>query len=137
MLTTTITRDSLRTAIPTLDGTVRLAGLDGPVDVVRDSLGIPHCPGHHHPRRSSSARASCTPRIDSGIWSTTAGAPWAAGPSTSGQTASIRTGLMRKAGLAASAQADYDILNDETRAMLDAYAAGVNAFIAHHHRPAH
>src|SRR4051794_4086470 len=42
MLTTEITRDSLRTAIPALDGTVRLSGLDGPVDVVRDSLGIPH-----------------------------------------------------------------------------------------------
>ena len=40
--TVSITRETLREAIPQLDGTLHLAGLDGPVDVVRDSLGIPH-----------------------------------------------------------------------------------------------
>ena len=36
---------------------------------------------------------------------------------------------MRRLRLAASARADYDAVDGETRAMLDAYAAGVNAFI--------
>ena len=40
--TVSITRATLRQSIPQHDGTVRLAGLDGPVEVVRDSLGIPH-----------------------------------------------------------------------------------------------
>ena len=45
MTTTRISRESLRAAIPALDGTLRIAGLDGPVEVVRDSLGIPHIKG--------------------------------------------------------------------------------------------
>ena len=40
--TASITRDDLAASIPQLDGTVRLAGLEGPVEVVRDSLGVPH-----------------------------------------------------------------------------------------------
>jgi penicillin amidase len=38
--------------------------------------------------------------------------------------------LMRRLGLRASAETDYAGLNGETRAMLDAYAAGVNAWLA-------
>src|SRR3979409_30020 len=43
-VTTTIriTRETMREAIPQLDGTVRVPGLTGPVEIVRDSLGIPH-----------------------------------------------------------------------------------------------
>jgi penicillin amidase len=37
--------------------------------------------------------------------------------------------LLRRFRLRASAQADYAAVNAETRAMLDAYAAGVNAFL--------
>ena len=40
--TASITRQDLAASIPQLDGTVRLAGLHGPVEVVRDSLGVPH-----------------------------------------------------------------------------------------------
>jgi penicillin amidase len=37
--------------------------------------------------------------------------------------------LLRRLGLEASARADYDAVSPETRAMLEAYAAGVNAFL--------
>ena len=37
--------------------------------------------------------------------------------------------LLRRLRLEASARADYDAVNVETRTMLEAYAAGVNAFV--------
>ncbi len=37
--------------------------------------------------------------------------------------------MMRKFQIADSVKSDYEALNDETKAMLSAYAAGVNAFI--------
>ena len=39
---TSITREDLGAAIPVLDGTLRLEGLEAPVEIVRDHLGIPH-----------------------------------------------------------------------------------------------
>ena len=37
--------------------------------------------------------------------------------------------LMRRLGIGPSVEADLAVLNAETRAMLEAYAAGVNAFV--------
>src|SRR6266536_3591912 len=128
MLTTTLTRDSLRTAIPTLDGTLRLDGLDGPVDVVRDSLGIPHV-------RATSTHdaffAQGFVTAQDRLWHMEYDRRRAMGRWAEyvGPTGVDQDRLMRKFRLATSARADYAILNDETRAMLDAYSAGVNAFI--------
>ena len=128
MLTTAITHDDLRAAIPALDGTIQLAGLDGPVDVVRDHLGIPHIrAGSVHDAFFAQGFVHAQDRL----WHMEydrrrAMGRWAeyVGPSGVDQDR-----LMRKLGLAVSAKVDYDAVNDETRAILDAYAAGVNAFI--------
>ena len=37
-----IDRQRLERALPDTSGTVRVGGLDQPVEIVRDSLGIPH-----------------------------------------------------------------------------------------------
>src|SRR5581483_586946 len=129
MLTTSLTRDRLRTAIPNLEGTVRVDGLDGPVDIVRDSLGIPHIRATStHDAFFAQAYATAQDRL----WHMEydrcrAMGRWA---EYVGPTGVDQDRLMRKLRLATSAQADYAILNAETRAMLDAYAAGVNAFLA-------
>jgi penicillin amidase len=52
---------------------------------------------------------------------------WAELVGTAGLAVDVQ---MRRFALRASAQGDYAAVNDETRAMLDAYAAGVNAFLA-------
>lgn len=129
MLTTTLTRDALRGAIPVLGGTLRLVGLDGPVEIVRDSLGIPHVKAESsHDAFFAQGFVTAQDRL----WHMEydrrrAMGRWAeyVGPSGVDQDR-----LMRKFGLARSAQRDWASLNDETRAMLDAYAQGVNAFIA-------
>jgi penicillin amidase len=130
-LTTTasITRDDLAAAIPQLDGTVRLAGLEGPVDVVRDRLGIPHIKaGSVHDVFFGQGFVHAQDRLwhmeydrrrAAGRWSEYAG--------PAGLDLDL---LTRRLGIAAAARRDYAILNAETRAMLDAYTAGVNAFIS-------
>ena len=129
MTTTSISRESLRSTIPALDGTLRIAGLDGPVDVVRDSLGIPHVKATTtHDAFFGQGFVHAQDRL----WHmeydrARALGRWAAYVGPSGLDSDK---LTRRLGLAASSKADYAALNVETRAMLDAYSAGVNAFIA-------
>ena len=122
-MTTTagITREDLAASIPQHDGTVHLAGLQGPVEVVRDSLGVPHI------------RASSTHDVFFGqgyvhaqdrLWHMEydrrrAAGRWAEYVGPSGVDQDV---LMRRARIAESARADYAALNAETRAMLDAYS---------------
>ena len=123
-----IAQQDLQAALPKLDGVVHLEGLAGPVEVYRDRFGIPHI------------RASCEwdaffaqgyvtaqdrlwqmeydRRRGSGRWAEAVGAP-----------ALEQDKLMRRFRLEASARLDYQAVNGQTRAILDAYARGVNAFI--------
>src|SRR3954462_11499940 len=128
MLATTVTREDLRAAIPALDGTIQLAGLDGPVDVVRDNLGIPHVKASTvHDAFFAQGFVHAQDRL----WHMEYDRKRAMGrwAECVGETGVDQDRLMRKAGLAESAKRDYDLLNPETRAMLAAYADGVNAFI--------
>jgi penicillin amidase len=124
----TITRDHLAEALPDLRGTARLPGLGAPAEVWRDAQGIPHV-------RAASTRdaflAQGFVHAQDRLWHMEydrrrAYGRWAeyAGPSALAQDKQ-----MRRFRLGASARADYAAVNAETRAMLDAYAAGVNAFI--------
>src|SRR5689334_24588966 len=126
MLTTALTRDALRGALPRLDGTLHLVGLDDRIEIVRDNLGIPHVKATStHDAFFAQGFVTAQDRL----WHMEydcrrAMGRWAEYVGPSGVDSDR---LMRTFGLARSAQADYAILNAETRAMLDAYAAGVNA----------
>src|SRR5437763_14010677 len=123
-----IDEGDLQAAVPDFSGTVRLAGLAGPVAVYRDSLGIPHIrAGSPHDAFFAQGFAHAQDRL----WQMDydrrrARGRWAeyAGPGALEQDV-----LMRRLRLGASARADYDAFDAETRAVFDAYAAGVNAFI--------
>jgi penicillin amidase len=129
LTTTSSPRESLQAAIPALDGTLRLAGLDGPVEVVRDSLGIPHIKATTtHDAFFGQGFVHAQDRL----WHmeydrARALGRWAAYVGPGGLDSDK---LTRRLGVGTSAQNDYAVLNAETRAMLDAYADGVNAFIA-------
>lgn len=123
-----LTVDDLRAALPDLTGVLQLKGLEGAVDIYRDSLGIPHI-------RAQSVHdaffAQGFVHAQDRLWQMDydrhrAYGRWAelAGPAGLDQDL-----LMRRFRLKASAEADYAAVNAETRAMLDAYAAGVNAFL--------
>jgi penicillin amidase len=124
-----LTRDHLHAALPDLSSPLRVPGLEAPVEIWRDSHGIPHsraaslhdaffAQGFVHAQdrlwqMEYDRRRAC------GRWAEIAGA------------AALALDMqMRRFALAASARADYAVVNAETRAMLDAYAAGVNAFLA-------
>ncbi|MCC6173882.1 MAG: penicillin acylase family protein [Chloroflexi bacterium] len=129
MATTSITRDDLRDAIPQQSGTLRLDGLDGPAEVVRDRIGVAHIrAGSRHDAFFAQGFVHAQDRL----WHMEydrrrAAGRWAeyAGPGGVEQDT-----VMRRLRLTDRARADYAALNAETRAMLDTYAAGVNAFLS-------
>jgi penicillin amidase len=120
--------EGLRAALPELRETVRVPGLEARAEVWRDAEGIPHV-------RAASRRdlfvAQGFVHAQDRLWHMEydrrrAYGRWAeyAGPAAAAQDA-----LLRRFRLGPSAHADYAHVNAETRAMLDAYAAGVNAFL--------
>jgi penicillin amidase len=123
-----MTRADLEAAVPDLSGAMCLRGLGAQVEVWRDPEGVPHI-------RAASSRdaflAQGFVHAQDRFWQMEydrrrALGRWAeyAGPAALAQDMQ-----MRRFRLGASARADYDAASPETRAMLDAYAAGVNAFI--------
>ncbi len=124
----TIDRGRLERALPDTSGTISVSGLDQPVEIVRDSLGIPHV-------RAASLRDSFFGQgfahAQDRLWQMVFDRARAAGSAAAlaGRTLLDSDILMRRLDLVASARADYDAFDDDTRMMLDAYAAGVNAFI--------
>lgn len=124
---TPITRADLDAALPDLRTTLRLTGLDAPVLVERDPWGIPHI------RAKSEADlyfgqgfATAQDRLWQmdydrtrclGRWAEYVGAQGLANDR-----------MLRRRGLAQAARADYEACSPAARAMLNAYAEGVNAF---------
>jgi penicillin amidase len=123
-----MTPGDLEAALPDVRATVRIRGLGARAEVWRDADGIPHV------RAETPADAFLAQgfvHAQDRLWQMEydrrrAYGRWAelAGPSALAQDV-----LMRRCGLEASARADYAAVADDTRAMLDAYAAGVNAFM--------
>ena len=124
----------LRQSLPQLDGTVTLSGLKAPVEIVRDRYGVPHiyagsvadayfALGFVH-AQDRLWQMEMNRRIGSGRLSE------ALGPATLDADKFLRTLGVRRA-----AEATLKSLNAETRSQLDAYAAGVNAFLAQRSGP--
>ena len=124
-----LTAEDLRRACPDLAGTVRLPGLNAPVDVYRDEYGIPHVKASGE---SDAFYAQGFVTAQDRLWQMEYDrrrgvGRWAEAVGPSGVE---QDRLMRRCLLERSARADYEAVGAQTRAMLDAYAAGVNAFIA-------
>ena len=118
----------LRDALPPLEGELRLPGLAAPVEVLRDGYGIPHL------RAASTGDAwfalgvvhaqdrlfqmELTRRRALGR-----AAEWL------GPAAAEADILARRLGMEAACRRDHAALGEAARAMLESYAAGVNAFL--------
>ncbi len=123
-----LTQTNLAAHLPRTDGTVALPGLSAPAQVYRDAWGIPHA------RAASENDAFYVQgfftaqdrlwqmefdrRRGSGRWAEAAGS-----------AALDQDIMMRRFRLVDSAQADYGAVSASTRELMDAYAAGVNAWI--------
>src|SRR6185369_4878514 len=119
----------LRQSLPTTEGEIRMAGLTAPVEILRDRYGIPHifaasledasfATGYVH-AQDRLWQMEMSRRIAAGRVSEIVGA---------GGLEADR--FLRTLGVRRSAEANLRTLDAETRKQLDAYAAGVNAFLA-------
>ena len=124
-----LTRDTLSRALPDVGGTVRPPGLRAAADVWRDAEGIPHI-------LAASARdafyAQGFVHAQDRLWHMEYDRRRAQGrfAEYAGPAAVAQDVHLRRLRLGATARADYEAVNAETRAMLDAYADGVNGFLA-------
>jgi len=118
----------LRSSLPRRDGTVRLAGLRSPVDVLYDSYAVPHV---YASNERDLCRAMGYVHAQERLWqmeflrrAANGRLSELLGPRTVSVDRRFRT-----LGLWHAADTDIGRLAPETRVLLEAYAAGVNEFI--------
>ena len=113
--------------MPETSKPIEVAGLNAPVRIYRDVYGIPHAQATTV-EDAFFAQGFFT--AQDRLWHMDydrhrAYGRWA---ELAGPIGLEQDRFMRRMRLEASARADYALVNSEARAMLDAYAAGVNAF---------
>ena len=115
-------------SFPQIDGEIQLPGLDGPVDVYRDNMGIPHiyattmhdlfmAQGYVH-AQDRFWQMDFWRHVGSGRLSEMFG---------EGQVDTDK--FLRTLGWRQTAEQEYAMLNPESKAILDDYVEGVNAYI--------
>ncbi len=119
-----------RMSFPRTSGTVRLDGISAPVTIIRDRNGVPHiyarttkdlffAEGYVHAQDRYWQMEFCR-RIGEGRLSELFG------------ESQLQTDIfLRTLGIARVASLEYRQTDPETKGQLDAYAAGVNAYIMH------
>jgi penicillin amidase len=122
---------TIRRPWPQTDGTVQLDGLEGKATVIRDSWGIPHIyAATPHDLFLAQGYVHAQDRFWQMEFSRRIGAGRLAeilGESALGSDRFIRT-----VGWHRTAAREVELLDAESRAALEAYAAGVNAYVSTH-----
>ena len=118
----------LRSSLPQVDGEIRLTGLEAPVTVVRDRFAIPHIEAQS--LRDAGFALGFVHAQDR-LWQMEFQRRLGAGRLSEivGPAAVAGDRFMRTLGLYRRADASFAHLKPATRAWLDAYAAGVNAYL--------
>lgn len=118
----------LRRSLPRTNGTLQVQGLAAPVTIVRDANGIPHISGQSE---ADALFGLGYVHAQERLWQMEYQRRVGAGRLAEllGPAALSADKFLRTLGTGRAAQSAYDNLDPETRALLDAYAAGVNAFI--------
>jgi penicillin amidase len=117
--------------LPTIDGEVRLLGLDQRAEILRDSYGVPHIYAQTaHDLFYLQGYATAQDRLFQMDLYRRAGAGRLA--EVLGEPALDSDMQFRTFGLARVAARELTLVRDETRANLTAYADGVNAFLEGH-----
>ena len=123
-----LSADDLAASLPDVSSPMSLPGLDGTVTIFRDTHGIPHVRAETaHDAFFGQGFATAQDRF----WHMEHDRRMAYGrwAEVVGDSAVEQDTLMRRLGIGPSVEVDIGAINAETRAMLEAYAAGVNAFI--------
>ena len=119
----------LQESLPQLDGEATVQGISAPVDIVRDKEGVPHLFAKSDP---DGWFALGYVHAQDRLWQMEFQRRVAGGRLSElmGEPAYDTDRLMRTLGLARAGRRMADAADRPTRAAFDAYAAGVNAFIA-------
>ena len=119
----------VRSAAPQRGGTLALAGLDAPVEAWRDSLGVPHIWARtEHAMVFAQGCVHAQDRLWQMELLRRAGTGTLAALFGADLVESDR--FLRVLGIARTARAEAEALQPEERALLERYAAGVNACMA-------
>lgn len=124
----------LRQSLPQLEGSLTLSGLKAPAEIVRDRHGVPHI----HAASIEDAYFSLGfVHAQDRLWQMEMNRRIAAGRLSEALGAATLDAdkFLRTLGVHRVAEATLKSLNAETRSQLDAYAAGVNAFLAQRSGP--
>jgi penicillin G amidase len=123
-----ITTDDLKSALPDVTTTLRLPGLQKSVEICRDRWGVPHIKAENE---NDLFFAQGFATAQDRLWHMDADRHQALGRWAEfvGPSGISRDRLLRAAGMGRTAKLDYDASSPEARAMVDAYTAGVNAFL--------
>jgi penicillin amidase len=119
----------LRQSLPRTEGVLRVAGLDAPVEILRDAYGIPHI----YARSANDAYfALGFVHAQDRLWQMEFNRRLAAGRLAEilGAKALYTDRFLRTLGVRRAAEASFKNLDADSRKSLEAYAAGVNAFLA-------
>jgi penicillin amidase len=108
---------------------IAVRGLDGPVTILRDEWGIPHVrAGSAHDAFFGQGFVQAEDRLGQLEYDRRrAYGRWA---EVAGRSAAAFDVFTRRLGLRDAARREYDALSTDARGVLDAFAAGVNAFLA-------
>jgi len=119
----------LRQSLPKVEGEIRLTGLSGPVEILRDRYGIPHI---HAASPADASFALGFVHAQDRLWQMEMNRRIASGRLSEvvGKGGLETDRFLRTLGVRRSAEANLKALDAETRAMLEAYASGVNAYLA-------
>lgn len=124
----TITQADLEAALPDVSSTIQAAGLNDSVEVVRDGWGIPHIrASSEHDAFFAQGFVTAQDRL----WHMDYDRHRALGrwAEFAGQSGLAEDRVMRTFGVERAARADLEVSSPGARAMVEAYTAGVNAFI--------
>src|SRR5919106_4393543 len=119
----------LRQSLPTIDGALEVAGLGAPVRIVRDAYAVPHIEAASF---GDAIFAQGFVHAQDRLWQMDFRRRLGSGrlAEVLGPAALPTDRFMRTLGFAAAAEASIAHLRPDTVALLEAYAAGINAYLA-------
>lgn len=119
----------LRRSLPQTSGEIRVSGISGPVTIVRDSDGVAHITGA---TETDVAFGLGFVHAQERLWQMEVQRRIGHGRLSEifGATTLNTDRFLRTLGVTRAAHSAYERLDADTVAMLEAYAAGVNAFLA-------
>ncbi len=119
-------------SFPQIDGEIQLEGLDDEVNIYRDTMGIPHIyAATSHDLFFAQGYVHAQDRF----WQMDAWRHIGSGELSEmfGEGQLETDSFLRTLGWRKTAEAEWEGLDSNTKAMLQAYADGVNAYLADHH----